>query len=110
MIKTIASVLLIFSSLTAFADSKVYSVKGMHCEDCAKSIEAKVCATPGIDTCKVEMGSVTVSSKKPLDDAKITKAVAAAGHYTVTGSKAVSKIEAAKPEAAPATTEAPAIK
>ena len=105
MVQVLVATLLIFSSLIAAADSKVYSVKGMHCEDCAKSIGDKVCSMPGLDTCKVEMGSVTVSSKKPLNDAKIEKAVRGAGSYSVTGSKAVSKVEAETSVTTPIVTE-----
>lgn len=90
MLKAFAATLLIFSSI-AQADSKTYTIKGMDCGDCVKNIEAKVCTLPGMDSCKVEVGQVTLVSKKPLDDTQISKAVKGAGHYSVTGSKAISE-------------------
>ena len=102
MVKAFAAVMLLFSSVV-FADSKTYTVKGMSCEACTKNIEAKVCALPGIDNCKVEMGQVTLISKNPIDDALISKTVKAAGHYSVTSSKAAAT-------AAPPPKEAPANK
>ncbi len=101
MLKAFFVGLLIFSSI-AIADSKIYTVEGMHCEDCAKKIEAELCPAVGADTCKVEMGKVTLISKKPLDDAKVTKLIKKSGHYKVTDSKVAS--EATAPSSAtPAT-------
>ncbi len=98
MVKVFTTSLLIFSSI-AFADSKTYTVKGMHCDDCAKKIEAKLCPTLNAETCKVEVGQVTLVSKNPLDDAKVSKLIKDAGHYTVTGSKPTSESNTPNKEA-----------
>jgi mercuric ion binding protein len=90
MVKALISFLLIFSSL-AMAESKTYNISGMHCEDCRKNIEAEVCKLPGIDTCKVDLGHVTLMSQAPLDDSKIKRAVEAAGHYKVAGVQPVAE-------------------
>ncbi len=98
MLKAFFVGLLVFSSV-AVADSKIYTVEGMHCEDCAKKIEAELCPAVGAQTCKVEMGKVTLVSKKPLDDAKVTKLIKKSGHYKVTDSKIASEVPAPTPEA-----------
>ncbi len=97
MLKAFFAGLLIFSSL-ALADSKVYTVQGMHCGDCAKKIESQLCPAVGAETCQVEIGQVTLVSKKPLDDAKVAKLVKEAGHYKVTASKATSEVPTQTPE------------
>ena len=90
MLKAFFTGLLVFSSI-ALADSKIYTVEGMHCGDCAKKIESELCPSMGAETCKVEMGKVTLVSKKPLDDAKVTKLIKKSGHYKVTDSTAASE-------------------
>lgn len=97
MLKAFFTSLLIFSSL-ALADSKVYSVQGMHCGDCAKKIEAGLCPAIGAETCQVEIGQVTLVSKKPLDDAKVAKLIKEAGHYKVTDSKSTSEVPQLTPD------------
>lgn len=101
MLKAFFVGLLIFSSI-AIADSKIYTVEGMHCGDCAKKIEAELCPAVGAETCKVELGKVTLISKKPLDDAKVMKLVKKSGHYKVTDSQVASEASAQAPDA-PAT-------
>ena len=100
MVHVITALVLIFSSI-ASADSKTYTVKGMRCEDCVKKIEAKLCPTLNAETCKVEVGQVTLVSKKPLDDAKVSKLIKAAGHYSVTGSKPSNDASTTSQEAPP---------
>lgn len=80
----VLALILGFASL-ASAENKVYEVKGMHCGGCVKSIKAKVCQLPGVDTCNVEVGKVTLTSKADakLDDEAVKAAVKSAGEYEV---------------------------
>jgi periplasmic mercuric ion binding protein len=76
--------MLIFSS-AALAETKTYNVEGMHCENCAANIKAKVCALEGVEKCEVEVGKVTLTTKgdAKLDDGAVTTAVQAAGYNVV---------------------------
>jgi copper chaperone CopZ len=75
--------LIVFSlliSFSALADTGVYTIEGMDCGACAKSISKKVCALENIETCSVEVGKMTLTSKvgTQLDQEKIKEAVTAA--------------------------------
>jgi copper chaperone CopZ len=79
MIKALLASLLIFSSM-AFADTKTYTVEGMHCGGCVDAVKAKVCKLPDIEKCDVNVGSVTLTSKGTLNDKNVADAVEAAGY------------------------------
>lgn len=64
------------------AETKVYEVKGMHCEECAKTISDMVCKIPGVEKCQVEVGKMTLTAKH-LDDAAVQKTLGEAGRYKV---------------------------
>jgi copper chaperone CopZ len=68
-------------SITAFAETGVFTVEGMHCEACAKGISKKVCAANEYEKCEVEVGKMTVVSKagQKLDPAKIQADLEKAG-------------------------------
>lgn len=68
--------------VSASAESKVYTLDGMTCQSCVKSVTAQVCKLPGVETCKVEINKVTLTGPS-LDDKVIEGAVTKAG-YTMT--------------------------
>lgn len=76
-----ASVLLI--ALPALAEVHSYDIKGMTCQGCVDMITSEVCKLPGVTSCKVEIGKVTLEGAK-LDDAAVKAAVDKAG-YQVAG-------------------------
>ncbi|HRO67952.1 MAG TPA: heavy-metal-associated domain-containing protein [Pseudobdellovibrionaceae bacterium] len=65
------------------AETKTYTLDGMTCGSCVKSVKAQVCKLPGVETCEVEINKVTLTGKA-LDDKAIEGAVSKAG-YTMTG-------------------------
>lgn len=71
----------------ASAETKTYQIDGMTCGSCVKAIKAKVCPIAGIQSCKVSVGQMTLTSDK-LDDTAIQNAVASAGTYHVADVKA----------------------
>ena len=83
--KSLLAILTICLGSYAMAESKVYEVKGMHCGGCVKSIKAKVCQLPGVESCSVEIGKVSLTSKTDtqLDDKAIAEAVKSAGEYEI---------------------------
>ena len=75
--------ILLFTALFSMANPTTYPIKGMTCNSCVKIITSKVCSLEGLESCKVELGSLTVKTK---DGAKITpadlaQAVQSAGKY-----------------------------
>lgn len=74
----------IFLALPALAETRSYDIKGMTCGSCVKMIDAQVCKLPNLESCKVEIGKVTVTAPT-LDDEVIKAAVAKAGEYSVVG-------------------------
>ena len=62
-----------------------YTVTGMTCGHCVKSVTEEVSAIPGVEKVDVvlEGGSMTVTSAQPVDFGAIKEAVAEAGDYEV---------------------------
>ena len=84
------------SSLVALADTYQYEMSGMHCGACKKAISSTVCKTPGVKTCDVSVGSMTLTSEdgQKLDQVAIKKAVQEAadkfkGEYAIASSKEI---------------------
>ncbi|MFJ8046319.1 heavy-metal-associated domain-containing protein [Kitasatospora sp. NPDC096147] len=63
-----------------------YSVSGMTCGHCEKSVNEEVSALPGVTevSADAKAGTVTVSSATPLDEEQLRAAVDEAG-YELTG-------------------------
>lgn len=83
-------------SFSCFADTFQYEVKGMHCGACKKAISSTVCKLPGIKTCDISIGSMTLTSEEgtTLDQTAIKNAVDEAakkymGEYAISSSKEV---------------------
>lgn len=70
----------------SFAGTSTYTIEGMTCGNCVKSVKKEVCSLPGVTKCEVEVGSVklTVPEGQTLDEALLKKAVEKAG-YNLTG-------------------------
>ena len=66
--------------------SSTYTVTGMTCEHCVRSVTEEVSEVPGVSGVDVDLagGRVTVTSEEPVDDAAVRAAVVAAG-YEVAG-------------------------
>ncbi len=67
MKKFCAIVSLLFCN-SIFADTKTYEISGMSCGNCAKKIEAEVCKLEGITKCTIEVGKMTLTSQKAIDE------------------------------------------
>lgn len=87
---------LLILSLSSFADTYEYEIKGMHCGACKKAISSTVCKLPGIKTCEINIGSMTLTAEegKTLDQTAIKGAVDEAakkymGEYAISSSKEV---------------------
>ena len=65
--------------------TSTYTVRGMTCEHCVRSVTEEVGALPGVTGVEVrlESGRVTVSSEHPVDDGAVRVAVAEAGYEVV---------------------------
>ena len=63
---------------------ETYTVTGMTCDHCSRSVSAEVSAVAGVTAVDVDLatGKVTVSSEQPVSTDKIREAVEEAG-YTV---------------------------
>ena len=59
-----------------------YRVSGMTCGHCVSAVTAEVSALAGVTEVQVDLetGSVTVTSRSPLDDAAVRVAVEEAGY------------------------------
>lgn len=65
--------------------TSTYTVKGMTCEHCVRSVTEEVSAVPGVSGVEVDLagGRVTVVRDRPVDDAAVRAAVSAAGYEVV---------------------------
>jgi copper chaperone len=59
-----------------------YTVTGMTCEHCVRSVSEEVAALPGVTAVDVDLpsGGLTVTSDAPVDDAEVRAAVEEAGY------------------------------
>lgn len=59
-----------------------YSVVGMTCDHCVRSVQTEVASLDGVTSVDVDLatGQVTVESTVPLDDAAVAAAVDEAGY------------------------------
>jgi copper chaperone len=64
-----------------------YTVKGMTCEHCVRSVTEEVSTVAGVSGVEVDLarGRVTVDSDRPVDDAAVRAAVEEAGYEVVAG-------------------------
>lgn len=84
-----AFIALVLFSLPVFAGTQTYTVSGMTCNSCVKSVKAKVCQMEGIEKCDVTVGKVVLTPKTgfQLPKDQIEAAIAKAGDYKVTDMK-----------------------
>ncbi|WP_034088354.1 heavy-metal-associated domain-containing protein [Streptacidiphilus albus] len=63
----------------------VFTVSGMSCGHCEKSVSEELGSLPGVTevSADAKAGTVTVSSEQPLDDAAVRAAVDEAGYELV---------------------------
>ncbi|MDQ4104508.1 MAG: heavy-metal-associated domain-containing protein [Actinomycetota bacterium] len=63
----------------------VYTVKGMTCEHCAKSVTSELGAVPGVSDVQVDLptGQVTATVDGSTDDEAVRAAVGEAGYEVV---------------------------
>ena len=61
---------------------KAYTVKGMTCDHCVRSVTQEVAKVPGVNDVAVDLssGRMTVQSATDLDDAAVEAAVEEAGY------------------------------
>jgi copper chaperone len=64
------------------SSTKSYTVTGMTCGHCVASVTEEVQEIPGVENVDVvlETGSVTVTSRAPVDDSAVKAAVEDAGY------------------------------
>lgn len=62
--------------------TSTYTVSGMTCEHCVRSVSEEIGELPGVQSVDVtlESGAVTVTSEAPLDPAAVRAAVEEAGY------------------------------
>jgi len=62
--------------------TETYTVTGMTCEHCVRSVSEEVSALPGVTAVDVDLpsGGLTVTSDAPVDDAEVRAAVEEAGY------------------------------
>ncbi len=62
-----------------------YTVTGMTCEHCVRSVTEEVSAVDGVSGVEVDLasGRVTVSGDRPVDEAAVRAAVEEAGYEVV---------------------------
>ncbi len=65
--------------------SSTYTVQGMTCEHCVRSVTEEVGGVAGVTGVEVNLsgGLVTVSSEQPVDGAAVRAAIAEAGYEVV---------------------------
>lgn len=65
----------------ANADTKLFQVEGMTCGSCVKAIKSKLCSSPEIKTCEVEVGKVqlTYNEGQTLSDQSVIEKIKSAG-------------------------------
>ena len=61
---------------------QIYTVMGMTCDHCVRSVTEEVSKVPGVTAVEVDLpsGRVTVGSDKQLDDAAVAAAIHEAGY------------------------------
>lgn len=69
------------------SSNSIYTVAGMTCDHCVRSVRSEVARVPGVAEVEVDLGAgtVTVAGTGAIDDALVRAAVEDAG-YEVTGS------------------------
>ncbi|MFI6445092.1 heavy-metal-associated domain-containing protein [Kitasatospora sp. NPDC050543] len=67
------------------SSTTTYTVSGMSCGHCEKSVSSEVSSIPGVTdvAADAKAGTVTISSQSPLDDAAVRAAVDEAGYELV---------------------------
>ena len=62
--------------------TETYTVTGMTCDHCSRSVNAEVSAVAGVTTVDVDLatGKVTVTSEQPVSTDKVREAVEEAGY------------------------------
>jgi len=67
------------------SSTTTYTVSGMSCGHCEKSVSAEVSAIPGVIevAADAKAGTVTISSSSPLDENQVRAAVDEAGYELV---------------------------
>lgn len=65
------------------ADSKVFDVKGMTCDNCVHHVTEAVRGVEGVKDVKVDLGSNTAKVEGDFDDAAIIAAVEEEGYEAV---------------------------
>jgi copper chaperone len=65
--------------------TSTYTVTGMTCEHCVRSVTEEVSEVPGVTAVDVDLatGQVSVSSAEPVDDGAVRAAVSEAGYEVV---------------------------
>lgn len=65
--------------------TSTYTVAGMTCEHCVRSVTEEVSDVSGVTDVQVDLGTgaLSVSSDAPVDDAAVRAAVAEAGYQIV---------------------------
>ena len=65
--------------------TSTYTVRGMTCEHCVRSVTEEVSGLAGVTGVEVDLagGLVTVSSDQPVDEAAVRAVVAEAGYEVV---------------------------
>lgn len=65
--------------------TSTYTVQGMTCEHCVRSVTEEVSEVDGVTAVDVDLasGRVTVSAERPVDDAAVHAAVVEAGYQVV---------------------------
>lgn len=65
--------------------SSTYTVQGMTCDHCARSVTAEVTKIPGVTDVAVDVaaGRLTVTSAQQVDDDAVAEAVEEAGYQVV---------------------------
>lgn len=79
----------LFIPFFAHAETTTYTVEGMHCSACAKSIKAQVCKMDGLEKCDVTVGKIMITPKAGIQFSKeqIQSSISKVGDYKVTGSQ-----------------------
>lgn len=84
IVQKIGALFILFSltCFSAFAESKTFKVKGMHCDGCAETVRKALCGNPVYKRCEVkikdakkEIGEVTLETKEGKVDMKAVKEI-----------------------------------
>jgi copper ion binding protein len=62
--------------------TRTYTVKGLTCEHCVRSVTEEVSAVDGVSGVEVDLasGRVTVAGDRPVDDEAVRAAIEVAGY------------------------------